>query len=92
MRKRRYEISERHLMQVRNMTQLEQQLYDDLIWAGSAPDVQQNPDHYGKFVVVHKKCVLGFGSDRQALVQELAERQQLPWQELVVVVVARPDV
>ena len=61
-----------------------------MVWAASAPDVQQNPDHYGKFVVVHKKGVLGFGSDRQALVQELAEREQIPWQQLVVIVVARP--
>ena len=78
-------------MQLRKMTESEQQLCEDLVWAESASEVQQNPDHYGKFVAIHKKRVLGFGSDRQALVREVAEREKVAWQELVVVIVARPS-
>lgn len=77
-------------MPLRTMTEIEQQKTADLDWAEKAPEVQQNPDHYGKFVVVYKQRVLGYGRDRQALVQEIAEREQLPWQHLLVLIVPRP--
>ena len=76
-------------MQLRKMTELEQQMTDDLLWAEQAPEVQR-PEHYGKFVVVHKKRFLGAGTNCQALVQEIAEREQIPWRHLVVVIVPRP--
>jgi hypothetical protein len=52
--------------------------------------VQQNPDHYGKFVVVYNKQILAVGKDRRALVEEAAERVGVPWQELLVVIVPHP--
>jgi hypothetical protein len=64
---------------------------DDLDWAEHAPEVQQNPEHYGKFVVVYNKRVLAAGRDRQALVEEAAKQVGVPWQHLVVVIVHRPD-
>ena len=64
---------------------------DDLDWAEHAPEVQQNPGHYGKFVVVYDKRILGVGTDRQALVEEAARQVGVPWQHLVVLIVPRPD-
>ncbi len=79
-------------MQLRKMSEIEQQKTADLDWADQAPEVQQNPDHYGKFVVVYQRRVLGYGTDRTALVQQIAEREQIPWQHLLVLIVPRPDV
>jgi hypothetical protein len=78
-------------VQLRKMTELEQRMAEDLDWARKAPEVQENPDHYGKFVVVCHKRVLGSGSDRKALVQEIADREHVPWRHLVVLIVPRPD-
>lgn len=77
-------------MTLRKLSELGQQMSDDLDWAEAAPEVQQNPEHYGKFVVVRNKRVLGVGTDRMALVQRVAEQEQVPWQQLVVVIVPRP--
>jgi hypothetical protein len=78
-------------MQLRKMTDLEQRMTDDLDWAEHAPEVQQNPEHFGKFVVVYNKRVLGVGTDRQAVVEEAAQQVGVPWQHLVVLIVHRPD-
>ena len=77
-------------MQLRKMTEVEQRMTDDLDWAEHAPEVQENPEHYGKFVVVYNKHILAVGSDSQALVQQAAEQVGVPWQHLVVVIVHRP--
>jgi hypothetical protein len=77
-------------MQLHKMSELEQRMTDDFEWAMHAPEVQQNPDHYGKFVVVYNKHILGVGRDRQALVQKAAEEVQVPAQHFVVVIVHRP--
>jgi hypothetical protein len=77
-------------MQLRKMTEVEQRMTDDLDWAEHAPEVQENPEHYGKFVVVYNKRILAVGKDSQALVEEAATRAGVSWQELVVLIVHRP--
>lgn len=77
-------------MQLRRMSELEQRMTDDFEWAMHAPEVQQNPDHYGQFVVVYNKRILAVGTDSQALVQQAAEQVGVPWQHLVVIIVHRP--
>jgi hypothetical protein len=77
-------------MQLRKMTQVEQRMTDDLEWARHAPEVQDNRDHYGKSVVVYNKQIVAVGKDSQALREVAAEQVGVPWQELVVLIVARP--
>ena len=77
-------------MALRKMTELEQRMTDDLDWAEHAPEVQENPEHYGKFVVVYNKRILAVGKDSQALVKQAAEQVGVPWQHLVVLIVPRP--
>jgi hypothetical protein len=78
-------------MQLRRMSELEQRMAADHDWAEHAPEVQQNPDHYGKFVVAYDKRVLAVGTDRQSLVERAAEQVGVPWQHLVVILVPSPD-
>jgi hypothetical protein len=77
-------------MALRKMTELEQRMTDDLDWAEQAPEVQENPEHYGKSVVVYNKRILAVGKDSQALVEQAAEQAGVPWQHLVVLIVPRP--
>jgi hypothetical protein len=77
-------------MDLPKMTALEQQMADDFAWAEHAPEVQQNPEHYGKLVAVYNQRVLGVGTDRMALVKRAAAHEGVPWQHLVVVLVPRP--
>ena len=77
-------------MQVRKMTELDQRMSADYDWARHAPEVQQNPEHYGKFVVVHNQRILAVGRDRQALVEQAAQQAGVPWQHFVVLIVHRP--
>ena len=79
-------------MQLRKMTEVEQRMTDDLDWAQHAPEVQQNPDHYGKFVVIYNKQILAVGRDSQALLAQAAEKAGVPRQELMVVIVPDPGV
>ena len=78
-------------MQLRKMTELEQQMTEDFDWAQHAPEVQGNPEHFGKLVVVHNKRVLAVGRDRQALAQQAAKEVGVPWQHLVVILVTSPE-
>jgi hypothetical protein len=78
-------------MELRKMTELEQRMTEDLDWAESAPEVQQNPDHFGKLVVVYNKHILGAGTDSQSLVEQAAREVGVPWQHLVVLLVPSPD-
>jgi hypothetical protein len=78
-------------MQLRPMSDLEQRMTADHDWAEHAPEVQQNPDHQGKFVVVYNQRIVAVGTDRQALVEQAAEQVGVPWQHLVVIVVPSPD-
>jgi hypothetical protein len=78
-------------MQTRKMSELEQRMTEDSNWAQHAPEVQENPDHFGKFVVVHDKRILAVGLDRMALVQQAAEEVGVPWQHLVAVIVPDPN-
>lgn len=73
------------------MTELAQRMSDDFDWAQQAPEVQQNPEHFGKSVVVYNKRVLGAGRDRQSLVEKAAKEVGVPWQHLVVLVVPSPE-
>ena len=63
------------------MSELLQRMTADLHWAEHAPEVQENPDHYGKFVVVYNKRILAVGKDRQALVEQAAEKAGVPRQD-----------
>jgi hypothetical protein len=78
-------------MELRKMTELEQRMTDDFDWAQRAPEVQENPEHFGKLVVVHNKRIVAVGRDRPALVQLAAKEVGVPWQHLVVVLVASPE-
>ena len=78
-------------MQLRKLSELEQRMTDDFEWAEHAPEVQQNPEHFGNLVVVHNKRVLAVGRDRQALVEQAAKEAGVPWQHLVVILVPSPE-
>jgi hypothetical protein len=78
-------------MQVRKMTELEQRMTDDFDWAQHAPEVQQNPEHYGNFVVVYRQRIVAVGTARQALVEQAAKEVGVPWQHLVVITVPGPE-
>jgi hypothetical protein len=77
-------------MPVPETTDSEQRLNADFAWAESAPEVQQNPDHFGKLVAVYNGLVLGAGRDRQALVEQASKQAGVPASQLVVVLVPRP--
>jgi hypothetical protein len=77
-------------MPLRKMSELEQRMSDDLDWAEHAPEVQQNPENYGKSVVVYDKRILAVGKDSKALLETAAAVAGVPWQHLVVLVVPRP--
>ncbi len=66
----------------------EMQRVEDLRWAAGAPEVQQHP---GKFVAVRHKRVLGVGTDRQALVEQVAAQEGCPWWEVAVMIVPSLD-
>lgn len=76
-------------MQAR-MTEVEQRMLNDLHWARRAPEVQENPEHYGKTIVIYDRRILAVGKDSLALLEEAAEKAGVPWQELVTVIVPRP--
>jgi hypothetical protein len=78
-------------MQTRAMTEVEQRMIDDFEWAEASPEVQQNPEHFGKLVVVYNKRVLAVGRDRQAIVAQAAQRAGVPGEHLVVVLVPSPE-
>jgi hypothetical protein len=67
---------------------IERQASEDLHWALRAPEVRQ---HAGKLVAVHKKHVVGVGTDREALIAAASEQAGCPWQDVVVVVVPPAD-
>ena len=68
----------------RPMTALEKQLFDDLGWAATAPEVQR---HAGKLVVVHKKKVVAVGEDQGLLLAQAAAEEKCLPEELVIEVV-----
>jgi hypothetical protein len=68
----------------------DEQMIADFAWARQAAEVQQNPEHFGKLVAVYNKRVVGFGRDRQALVDHAAKVIGVPSQHIVVVLVPRP--
>jgi hypothetical protein len=78
-------------MQRRELTDVEQRRIDDFEWAEISPEVQQDPDHFGKLVVVYNKQVLAVGRDRQAIVAQAAQRAGVPGEHLVVVLVPNPN-
>jgi hypothetical protein len=77
-------------MQPRQMTEIEQRMAEDFAWAEHAPEVQQDPEHFGKLVVVYNKQVLASGRDRQAIVAQAAQAAGVSGEQLVVVLVPRP--
>jgi hypothetical protein len=79
-------------MELFRLNEIEQRMSDDLDWALNAPEVYQNPELYGKLVVIYNKQVLAAGRDRQALVEQAAKQVGVPWYELAVLVVPSPDI
>ena len=77
-------------MSVHETTDCEERMTADFAWAESAPDVQQNPEHFGKLVVVYDRQILAVGRDRQALVELASKQVGVPAAQLVVVLVPRP--
>jgi hypothetical protein len=77
-------------MPTTTMTETEQRMAEDFAWALQAPEVQQNPEHFGKLVVVHEKRVLAVGRERQALLAQAAKNANISPEQLVVVLVPRP--
>jgi hypothetical protein len=77
-------------MQLRKMSELEMRMTEDADWAEYCPEIMQNPEYYGKFVVVHNKRIVAVGRERQPLVEQAAKEVGVPWQHLVVIVV--PDI
>ncbi len=75
-------------MEPLRLNQVEQQLADDLQWALRSPEVRQ---YAGQLVAVHKKRVVGVGTNRDALVTQAAEKAQCPGHDLVVMVVPPAD-
>jgi hypothetical protein len=76
-------------MRQRQLSPQERQMFEDLLWAGKAPEVQQ---HIGKLVVIHQKRVLAVGTDQDALLHQAATEENCPEDELVVVAVPSPDI
>lgn len=72
------------------MTEHEQRMSEDFVWAESAAEVQQNPEHFGKLVAVYNKRVVGAGRDRQALLEQAAKKIGVSGHHFVVVLVPRP--
>ncbi len=68
----------------------EMNMAKDFEWARHAPEVQQNPEHYGKLVVIQGKRILAVGRQCQSLVAQAANSAQVPAEQLVVVLVPRP--
>ncbi len=66
------------------LSPLEQRISDDVDWAQTAPEVQK---HQGRFVAVHRKRVVGSGTDRDALLAQASAQEQCSPDELAVVVV-----
>jgi hypothetical protein len=77
-------------MQTREMTEVEQRMMADLNWARHAPEVQENPEHYGKTIVVYNKRIITVGKDSLALLNQAAEKAGVPWEHLVTLIVPRP--
>ena len=77
-------------MATSEMSEHEQWMSADFLWARSAAEVQQNPEHFGKLVAVYDKRVVGFGRDRQALLEQAAKEIGVPGQHIVVILVPRP--
>lgn len=63
----------------------------DFDGAQHAPEVQRNPGHDRKFVVMHNRHILAVDRERQALVERAAKEAGLAWQPLVVVFVPSPE-
>jgi len=78
-------------MQLRKMTELEQRMTADSDWAEHSPEVQQNPEYFGKLVVVYNKRILAAGRDRQTMVEQAAKEVGVPWRHLAVVLVPDPE-
>lgn len=69
---------------LRPLTASERQQAEDLLWAATAPEVQQ---HVGKVVVIHNNRVVAVGTDRCSLLEQAAAQEQCPWWELAVEIV-----
>jgi hypothetical protein len=77
-------------MQTRVMTEVQQRMTADLDWAQHPPEVQENPEHYGKTIVVYNKRILAVGKDSLSLLEDAAGKAGVPWQHLVTLIVPRP--
>lgn len=76
-------------MELYKLNETEQQMSDDLQWALTAGEVQQ---HHGKLVAVYKRRVVGVGTDRMALAQQVAQEERCHWGDIAIVAVPSQDV
>jgi hypothetical protein len=74
-------------LELHQLSELEQQMSDDLHWAWAAPEVQQ---HAGRYVAIHKKRVVGVGLDARALAEQAAEKEGCHWGHIVITAVPEP--
>ena len=65
-------------MQPPRTTDSELSMTEDFDWARRAPEVQQNPEHFGKLVVVHHKRILAVGRQRETLLAQAADTRESP--------------
>jgi hypothetical protein len=69
-------------MQIRRMSAVEQQMYEDLLWAENDPDLEKQ--YYGECIVVWKKQVVAHARSEEEALQQAAAGNW-PFEELVVV-------
>jgi hypothetical protein len=68
--------------EVRRMTPVELQMYEDLMWARSNPDFEQK--YFGECIVIWKKQVIAHGRNEEEVLQQV-KAGEWPFEEVVVV-------
>lgn len=74
-------------VELHKMNELEQQMAEDFRWAHSSPEVKQ---HWGMYVAVYKKRIVGVGQDALALRHQAAEKENCHWGHIAIVAVPDP--
>jgi len=70
-------------MTIRRMTEVERQMYEDLLWAQSDPELEKQ--YYGECIVVWKKQVVAHGRSQDEALRQAEATGNWPSEELVVV-------
>lgn len=72
---------QRNEVSARPLTDVERQMYEDLLWAQNNPDLEKQ--YYGECIVVWKKQVVAHARIEEEALQQAATK--CPFDELVVV-------